>query len=99
MKKVSDDELVALLTQHRPMAQSEPLAVEHDGQVIGYYLPVPARRSEEIRRAMDHLERTLARVAAETGLTEDELAGLFDLTRPLPETPDRRQHIAHAPRS
>jgi hypothetical protein len=81
------------------MAHREPLAVEHDGEVIGYYLPVPARRREEIRRVMDHLERTLTRVAAETGLTEDELADLFDLTLPLPETPDRRQHIAHAPRS
>src|SRR5438445_686000 len=33
MTKVTDDELAALLTQHEPMANGEPLAVERNGHL------------------------------------------------------------------
>lgn len=46
----------------------------------------PAKRDEEkVRQALDRLGATVDRILAETGMTEDELADLFDLSKPLPE--------------
>ena|SRR6266516_2872395 len=47
-------------------------------------LTMPPKGSKEAKEARQRLERTLQKVCEETGLTEDELADLFDLSKPLP---------------
>lgn len=43
------------------------------------------RDREEVRRAVEKLESTINRIREETGMSEEELARLFDLRRSLPE--------------
>jgi len=62
----------------------EPVAVSKHGHVIGFYIPVE-RNDDEVRRAVDRLGKAVERVLKETGMSEDELAGLLDLRRALPE--------------
>jgi antitoxin (DNA-binding transcriptional repressor) of toxin-antitoxin stability system len=62
----------------------EPIAINKHGRTIGYY--IPAKRDEAAARAaVDRLHETVERILNETGMTEDELADLFDLNKPLPE--------------
>lgn len=82
MKQVEMEEFAA--RPERYLRGGEHLEVVHDGRVVGYYLPRPRFTPEEKREAMDRLQATIAQVLAETGMTEDELADLFDLTRPFP---------------
>ncbi len=68
----------------RYLSGPDPLAVSKHGHVIGFYIPVE-RDEDEVRRAVAHLGQTVERVLKETGMSEDELAGLLDLRRALPE--------------
>jgi hypothetical protein len=52
--------------------------------VIGFYIPLK-RDEDEVRRAVAQLGQAVEQVLDETGMTEDELASLFDMRRPLPE--------------
>lgn len=63
---------------------SEPLAIEHNGEVVGFYYPKKRSKPEEVERAVKQLSETVQRVLAETGMTEDELADLFDTSKPFP---------------
>lgn len=58
----------------------EPVAVSKHGRVIGFYIPLD-RDEDEVRRAVDKLDETVGYVLNQTGLSEDELAGLVDLRR------------------
>lgn len=62
---------------------SQPLAVERHGKVVGFYIPVeqPRPESEQFRAALLKLEQTVEEVLEETGMSEDELAEAFDLSR------------------
>lgn len=60
------------------LAGNEPVAVSRHGQVIGFYIPVE-RDDAQAQRALEGLAATVSRVLAETGMSEDDLAGLFDL--------------------
>lgn len=65
------------------LKDSEPLAVERHGKLIGFYIPVEQKRGnteeEEFRDALGRLDQTVRRVLEESGMTEDELADAFDL--------------------
>ncbi|MEX6431000.1 hypothetical protein, partial [Ferrimicrobium acidiphilum] len=63
---------------------SDPVAVSKHGQVIGFYIPVEGDR-KQARRAIERLGRSVEEILEETGMTEEELAQLFDLRRALPE--------------
>ena len=74
----------------------EAVTIERNGEPIGIYIPTGgAERKKRAAEAMARLERTVERVLAETGMTEDELSRLFDLSVPieelLEELPDRRR--------
>jgi hypothetical protein len=60
------------------------VAVAQDGHTIGIYIPVPQAQDASFLAALERLEASVARVLAETGMTEDELADLLDLSRPFP---------------
>jgi antitoxin (DNA-binding transcriptional repressor) of toxin-antitoxin stability system len=62
----------------------EPVAVSKHGHVIGFYIPVE-RDENDARRAVAQLGETVERVLNDTGMGEEELAGLLDLRRALPE--------------
>jgi antitoxin (DNA-binding transcriptional repressor) of toxin-antitoxin stability system len=66
------------------LAGAEPIAISRHGRVIGFYVPVPLDR-EETDRALQRLAETVERIRQRTGMSEDELANLFDLRKPLPE--------------
>ena len=56
----------------------EPIAINKHGRVIGFYVPLE-RDENEVRRAIARLGESVGKVLDDTGLTEDELATLFDL--------------------
>ena len=62
------------------LSGNEPVAISKHGRVIGFYIPLD-RDEDEVHRAIAKLSQTVDRVLDETGMTEDELAGLFDLRR------------------
>jgi hypothetical protein len=66
------------------LSGTDPIAVTKNGHVIGIYTPFK-RDYERRRRALDRLEQTVNQILAETGMTEDELADIFDVSKPLPE--------------
>jgi antitoxin (DNA-binding transcriptional repressor) of toxin-antitoxin stability system len=73
----------------RYLAGDEVLAIERHGNPIGFYIPAGSGRRERGAEAIERLERTIERVLSETGLTEEELSRLFDLSQPLPDPPSR----------
>ncbi len=62
------------------LSGSDPVAVSKHGRVIGFYLPLK-RDEDEVRHALAKLGETVEQVLEESGLSEDELAVLFDLRR------------------
>ena len=64
---------------------SEPIAVERHGRLIGFYIPVEPRRDErdaaDLEAALARLDASVKRVLDESGMTEDELADYFYLSR------------------
>lgn len=77
--------------------EAEPIAVERHGRLIGFYIPVQPKREDgaELKEALERLDASVKRVLEETGMTEDELADYFDLSKPPPELPpDRRERAS-----
>ncbi|MGH2586975.1 MAG: hypothetical protein ACRDJE_18840 [Dehalococcoidia bacterium] len=83
MKRVGVREFRDHATQY--LAGDEVLAIERHGSPIGFYIPAGASRREGFEQALERLEQTVQRILAQTGLTEEELSRLFDLTKPLPD--------------
>ena len=69
----------------RYLADDEVLAIERNGQPIGFYIPTAASRRETFAQALERLELTVRQVLAETGLSEEELSRLYDLNEPPPD--------------
>lgn len=64
------------------LKNSEPLAVERHGKLIGFYIPVEkpgATEAQEFGAALSRLDATVRQVLEESGMTEDELAHAFAL--------------------
>ncbi len=63
---------------------SEPIAVERHGRLIGFYIPVEPREPDHeggLQEALDKLGVAVERALEESGMTEDELADYFNLSR------------------
>lgn len=67
---------------------AEPIAIERHGKLIGFYIPVDSEEDEDarVKAALSRLEGAVSRALEETGMTEDDLAGHFDLSKPMPDT-------------
>jgi len=68
----------------------ETLSIEEHGRTIGYFIPARgeptvAERRARLNAALDDLGKLVQEITQDTGLTEDELADLFDLNKPLPD--------------
>jgi hypothetical protein len=66
------------------LSGSDPVAISKHGKVIGFYIPVQ-RDEGEVKRALARLGDAVSQVLSETGLSEEELAGMFDLRREHPQ--------------
>jgi hypothetical protein len=62
------------------LSGSEPIAVSKHGRVIGFYIPLD-RDENEVQRVVAKLGHTVQQILRETGMSEDELAELFDLRK------------------
>jgi len=78
------------------LKEAEPIAVERHGRLIGFYIPVEPKRKDraELTEALERLEAAVARALEESGMTEDELAEYFDLSKPPPESPSEARERA-----
>jgi hypothetical protein len=95
MKRVGVREFRDHATQY--LASDEVLAIERHGQPIGFYIPTGKSRQENFQEALARLEQTVGQVLAETGMSEEEFARLFDVKTPLPEKREKTSNV-HAPR-
>jgi hypothetical protein len=86
MKQVAVSELQEKAAKY--LTGEEPLAIEHDGEVVGYYYPKKRTNQEELNRKLDRLGELVNKALAETGMTEDEFADLFDTSKPFPYDSD-----------
>lgn len=68
------------------LAGEEALEIERHGKPIGYYVPLRKRDEEELRAALERFQCAVERVLAESGMTEEELSAVFDLSRPFDDT-------------
>ena len=94
MKRVGVREFRDRATRY--LAGDEVLAIERHGQPIGFYIPTGASRQEGFAQALERLEQTVRRIVAETGLSEEELSRLYDLSQPVPYRAQRRSSGAVA---
>ena len=93
MKRVGVREFRDHATKY--LAGDDVLAIERHGAPIGYFIPAGPRARADESRALPVWESIAHRMMAETGLSEDELADLFDLSKPLAaELPRRRTRTA-----
>lgn len=67
----------------RYLAGNDVIAIERHGKTVGYYIPVPTRDEQKGQRALADVRSAVRAAMAETGLGEDQLADLFDASRPL----------------
>jgi hypothetical protein len=65
------------------LSGTESVAISRHGHIIGIYVPLK-RDEEKARQAWDDFGKAIDQVLQETGITEDELADLLDLSKPLP---------------
>lgn len=62
------------------LARGEPLAIERHGKLVGFYIPVKQRDSEEVRQAFERLNAVMQSVLEGSGMTEEDLAEALDLS-------------------
>jgi len=90
MKRVGVRDFRDHATQY--LAGDDVLLVERHGQPVGLYIPTKSDPYRDRVAAVQQLRDTVEQILQRTGLTEDELADLFDLSKPLPDelhAPDR----------
>lgn len=63
---------------------SESIAVTKHGNVVGIYYPIK-RDQEKVNRALDRFDESIDRILEETGMKRDELADIFDTSKPFDE--------------
>ncbi len=62
------------------LSGTTPVAASKHGRVIGFYLPLQ-RDEGEVARALAQLSEGVEQAIENSGLSENELAALFDLRR------------------
>jgi hypothetical protein len=88
MKRVGIREFRDNATKY--LAGNEVLTIERHGEPIGFFIPTGADRKKRAAESMARLERTIQRILAETGLSEEKLSRFWDPSVPESELPDRR---------
>lgn len=82
LKHIGVREMRSDLSRH--VAGDDIIAIERHGHLLGFYIPVrrasEAGQEELLRRA----DEAFARLREESGMSEDELAAMLDLSHPDP---------------
>ena len=81
MKQVAVKEFTRSLDY---LTGSEPLAIEHNGEVVGFYYPKKRTKQEENQRLFEQIDQILDRMAQQSGMTKDELIDALDPSKPFP---------------
>jgi antitoxin (DNA-binding transcriptional repressor) of toxin-antitoxin stability system len=76
------------------LVSGEAVTIVRDGEAMGMFVPSEEIRRARLKEALDRLGETVQKILDETGMTEDELARLFDLNRPLPDEPFPARDLA-----
>ena len=63
------------LEKENLLTLKEPLVIEHDGKLVGYYYPVIDR--QEVKKAKEELDVIMEKVLSTTELTEEEYVSNF----------------------
>jgi hypothetical protein len=66
------------------LANGDTVAVERNGRVVGYFVPVNWRDRQKVHESIDRLDATIQRALAGSTLTRDELADALDPSKPFP---------------
>ena len=80
MRHIEIDELPARTDDD--IRSGGTIALERDGEVLGYFLPVKPKDVERIQRDLEALDRTID-AALLNGYTREQLAEDLDLSKPL----------------
>ncbi len=67
----------------RYLAGNDVIAIERHGKTVGFYIPVPTRETEKGERALAELREAVRKAMAETGMSEEQLAEMFDVSQSL----------------
>ena len=62
------------------LASTEVVAVKRHGKLIGFYIPVEQSDEVEIEQALQRLSETVERAKRESGLDEEALSRVLDLS-------------------
>lgn len=82
MKSVPVDKFQEQITFY--LEGVEPVAIESEGEILGFYYPQEKGKEEKLKQTVAKLEKVLGEVLARNGMTEDEFADLFDMNKPFP---------------
>ena len=80
-KKVEECEIRDRAVKY--LSGRESIAVCQNGRIIGIYTPMQ-RDEEAVTQAWDQFGKAVDQILRETGMTEEELADIFDLSKPFP---------------
>ena len=72
-----------LIGHYVPVGGETP-ATNGAAESRGPTITPPTATPDEWRKALEEFDRAIKRMLDETGMTEDELADLFDLNKPFP---------------
>ena len=64
------------------LASREVLTVERHGRPIGFYIPVAPGTAEDVRTALERLNRAVEHALETSTLDEEALSAALDLHRP-----------------
>lgn len=67
-----------------PSADGEPLCVEQDGRVVGFFYPVKTKPRQQTEELWERLDAVLDRAAAESGMDRDAFIDAIDPSKPFP---------------
>jgi ribosome-binding protein aMBF1 (putative translation factor) len=66
----------------RHVAGEDVIAIEKHGHLLGFYIPVRRTSEEERRELLHQADEAFARLREESGMSEDEIAAMLDLSKP-----------------
>lgn len=65
-------------------AKDEPLCVERDGRVVGFFYPVKTKPPQQTDELWERLDAVLDKAAAESGMDRDAFIDAIDPSKPFP---------------
>ena len=82
LKHIGVREMRSDLSRH--VAGDDIIAIERHGHLLGFYIPVRRPSEMEQEELLRRADEAFARLREESGMSEDELAAMLDLSHPDP---------------